>query len=363
MEGCFSWIKTKYGLNANSSMSEVNAAFRDWNMGALVLISVLILPGMLGNSLVMAIFYRDFKKSAYRTFVLWLAALDLAGCMIVMPYLMVNIITPVTMDNEIVCKLGRFLSYVIMMTSHFILVVIAADRYRKICKPHSLQIPQSQTSRYCLGMLTLSIVVSIPAPILYGNSTLDIGIPGLKATRCFTADEYMDTPAHLIYYGVINALGGTITVIITALYVQVIRRIRYQFREKEHEIARNIRRNAKLSENGNACEVKINRKLVRTTVTLLAVTVVFVITIFPHTVLALVDYSVRTFYCRLSFSDGVMFNIAMHFFLPNNVLNSVIYGFTDKRFKKRFLLLFRRQQFNVNGDYGESSDAISSDRL
>lgn len=358
MSECFSWIKTKYGLNANSTMSDVNLAFRDWNMGALVLISVIILPGILGNSLVMAIFYREFKKSAYRTFVLWLAVLDLAGCLLVMPYLLVNIVTPVSMDNEVVCKVGRFLSYVIMMTSHFILVVIAVDRYRKICKPHSFQIAQSQTSRCCLGMLIFSLILSIPAVILYGNSSLDIGIPGLKATRCFTADKYKDSPAHLIYYIVINVVGAMVTLLISALYFQVIRKIRKQFQENERTLHPSV---PKLQHSGSNWEKKINRKLVKTTVTLLAVTVVFVLTVFPHTLLALVDYSVGSFFCRLSFAEGVAYNTAMHFFLLNSVLNSVIYGFTDKRFKRRFLLLFKRQQFNVNNQ--ETTDGTSSNNV
>uniref|UniRef100_A0A8W8J6U2 G-protein coupled receptors family 1 profile domain-containing protein n=1 Tax=Magallana gigas TaxID=29159 RepID=A0A8W8J6U2_MAGGI len=262
-------------------MSDVNLAFRDWNMGALVLISVIILPGILGNSLVMAIFYREFKKSAYRTFVLWLAVLDLAGCLLVMPYLLVNIVTPVSMDNEVVCKVGRFLSYVIMMTSHFILVVIAVD------------------------------------------SSLDIGIPGLKATRCFTADKYKDSPAHLIYYIVINVVGAMVTLLISVLYFQVIRKIRKQFQENERTLHPSV---PKLQHSGT-----------------------------------LVDYSVGSFFCRLSFAEGVAYNTAMYFFLLNSVLNSVIYGFTDKRFKRRFLLLFKRQQFNVNNQ--ETTDGTSSNNV
>lgn len=360
MTECFSWIRTKYGLNANSTMADVNWAFRDWNMGAVVLISVIILPGILGNSLVMAIFYREFKRSSYRTFVLWLAMLDLAGCLLVMPYLLVNIITPVSMDNEIVCKVGRFLSYVIMMTSHFILVVIAVDRYRKICAPHSLQIAQSQTSRFCLGMLIFSVVISIPAVILYGNSTLDIGIQGLKATRCFTADQYKDSPAHLGYYIFINILGAMVTILISVLYFQVIRKIRRQLQVKKSVPHPNV---PKLQHGVSGLEEKINRKLVKTTVTLLAVTVVFVITIFPHTLLALVDYSLLNFFCHLSFAEGVSYNTAMHFFLLNSVLNCVIYGFTDKRFKKKFLLLFGRQQFTVNNDIQETTDGTSSNHI
>lgn len=316
MSECFSWIKTRYGLNANSTMSDVNWAFREWNMGVIVLISVIILPGILGNSLVMAIFYREFKKSAYRTFVLWLAVLDLAGCLLVMPYLLVNVLTPVSMDNEVVCKVGRFLSYVIMMTSHFILVVIAVD------------------------------------------SSLDIGIPRLKATRCFTVDKYKDSSAHLVYYIVINVLGAMVTLLISVLYFQVIRKIRKQFQENESALHLSV---PKLQHGGSDWEEKINRKLVKTTVTLLAVTVVFVLTIFPHTLLALVDYSVHDFFCHLSFAEGVAYNTAMHFFLLNSVLNSVIYGFTDKRFKKRFLLLFKRQQFNVNNQ--ETTDGTSSNNI
>lgn len=131
---CFLWIKIKYGLNVNFMMLDVNLVFRDWNMGVLVFISVIILFGILGNFLVMVIFYREFKKLVYRMFVLWFVVLDFVGCFLVMLYFLVNIVILVFMDNEVVCKVGRFLLYVIMMMLYFILVVIVVDRYCKICK-------------------------------------------------------------------------------------------------------------------------------------------------------------------------------------------------------------------------------------
>lgn len=131
---CFFWIKIKYGLNVNFMMLDVNLVFRDWNMGVLVFISVIILFGILGNFLVMVIFYREFKKLVYRMFVLWFVVLDFVGCFLVMLYFLVNIVILVFMDNEVVCKVGRFLFYVIMMMLYFILVVIVVDRYCKICK-------------------------------------------------------------------------------------------------------------------------------------------------------------------------------------------------------------------------------------
>lgn len=131
---CFFWIKIKYGVNENFMMLDVNLVFRDWNMGVLVFISVIILFGILGNFLVMVIFYREFKKLVYRMFVLWFVVLDFVGCFLVMLYFLVNIVILVFMDNEVVCKVGRFLFYVIMMMLYFILVVIVVDRYCKICK-------------------------------------------------------------------------------------------------------------------------------------------------------------------------------------------------------------------------------------
>lgn len=131
---CFLWIKIKYGLNVNFMMLDVNLVFRDWNMGVLVFISVIILFGILGNFLVMVIFYREFKKLVYRMFVLWFVVLDFVGCFLVMLYFLINIVILVFMDNEVVCKVGRFLFYVIMMMLYFILVVIVVDRYCKICK-------------------------------------------------------------------------------------------------------------------------------------------------------------------------------------------------------------------------------------
>lgn len=77
-------------------------------------------------------------------------------------------------------------------------------------------------------------------------------------------------------------------------------------------------------------------------VMLLVVIVVFVLIIFFYILLVLVDYLVGSFFCCLSFVEGVVYNMVMYFFLLNSVLNSVIYGFMDKRFKRRFLLLFKR---------------------
>lgn len=67
-------------------------------------------------------------------------------------------------------------------------------------------------------MLIFLLIFFIFVVILYGNSSLDIGILGLKVIWCFMVDKYKDFFVYFIYYIVINVLGVMVILFIFVFY-------------------------------------------------------------------------------------------------------------------------------------------------
>ena len=85
-----------------------------------------------------------------------------------------------------------------------VLFVITADiirlslliyryRYRKICVPLGKQISQGMAKLLCLMFLIISLVLSRPAPVLYGHNSVTTTNPNITGVRCFTEDKFKET--------------------------------------------------------------------------------------------------------------------------------------------------------------------------
>ena len=82
-----------------------------------VIISVIVIMilGILGNSLVCYIYYFKMKKTPSHYFVLFLASLDLVSCCIGMPAELMDLFMPFTFTKPFACKFLRFvLSFTII---------------------------------------------------------------------------------------------------------------------------------------------------------------------------------------------------------------------------------------------------------
>ena len=129
-----------------------------------ITLGCLMLFGLLGNASVLVCMCQLSKKSMSSFFLQVLAVLDILVCLsislTIFNYSQIYIIS-----NNIVCKLYVFSKFTTSLFSGYVLLVIAAYRYMKICHPMRTQL-SLKGAKISIGV-GISVVLLITAPQLY----------------------------------------------------------------------------------------------------------------------------------------------------------------------------------------------------
>lgn len=153
-----------------------------------------------------------------------------------MPFVIIDLRYPLMFRTVIVCKTLRFLNYFMSCSSALILLVIAVDRYKKICFPFGSQMSEKRALLACVISLGIALALSWPAPLLYGYSTVSNGtISGyfnikvnISGVQCFTEDRFMKTKSQASYNIVLVSIVIIGTTILSVLYTLIGRQIHNQ---------------------------------------------------------------------------------------------------------------------------------------
>ncbi|KAK7091802.1 hypothetical protein V1264_009438 [Littorina saxatilis] len=188
---------------------------------AVIYLVILMLVGAVGNFLVVYIFGWKLKGSTQNCLFMWLGVFDIISCVIGMPSEIVDISHYYLYENAVACKVMRFLLTVPPIASANLLVVIAIDRYRRVCKPLHVQMEVFH-ARIGVGVSALvAVVVAGPAISIYGNRTVKTPVPGLDGCDCSVQDKYQGRLYPLLYEIVFGASFVVYTVVLSVLYCRV----------------------------------------------------------------------------------------------------------------------------------------------
>ncbi|XP_062603587.1 beta-2 adrenergic receptor-like [Saccostrea cucullata] len=340
-EHCYAWLEEE-DLPSNATLDDVNTRFRARNFGGIIFVTVLCIVGVIGNFHVLMVYLLRYKRSSYRTYILFLGALDMTNSTISMPLTIVYLSFPLEFFNDFFCKVYRFFLYYVSIASTIILVIVAVDRYRKIKTPFKRQWTKKQTFRICLAGLFSGLVFAWPAPILYGGRNVPLPVNNLTGHRCYIEDKFKNTPFTAVFNVILTSLFILILTTLVILYHFIWKVVKNHVNftmhsESMHSLSVDL---DKLNGSGNQHSDKTVKnhkyqRLRRTTITLLSVTIGYLVSAFPHHCLALVIFLFPETECNMSFSGSVVYYTFVWIFLVNNVINPVIYSFSDVRFLKQ----------------------------
>ena len=180
------------------------------------ILMVYLLLGLSGNATVLYIYLKKFKTySDGRFFILVLAVLDMVASVVSCS---VNLFDVTSILNGALsrtgCKLARFLNSATTGVSVLIILVIAIDRYLKICRPNGRQMS--------LGWKRLTVVGSLPMVMFVDMNVLDLK-EGLTANVCFYTGVFQTL---LISYTLVQLLIiVAVLIIMTILYYRIYKRV------------------------------------------------------------------------------------------------------------------------------------------
>lgn len=160
----------------------------------------ILIVGVFGNALVLLVYSFRYKRSSARVYILFLATIDLSMCSFGLPYHLIDLTHPFTFTNEAICKTLTFIITMLFHTSIFGLIVIAIDRYLKICKPlGKIQLSNFGRKRSCIAAVVIGIFVSWPNIVLYGQSEMEDLDANITGYSCYFQTEYLETNYPFIY--------------------------------------------------------------------------------------------------------------------------------------------------------------------
>ena len=204
--------------------------------------------GIIANAYVFYVYKYNYSRCNFRTFVLCLALVDFFSCLFVFPSEMYGhrIWFSYPLSAAWFCKAKTVLSGADVFMSSFVLLLIAIDRFKKVCRPFGKQMKTKTALRLCLMIFGIGSVIVIPCPILFGIQTSNITYDGEKfeITSCMKDDEYKDSMGLTVYVAVAYYSPVVAFMVITmVLYAILIRKIFFGFflKLKEEVPKRKIR--------------------------------------------------------------------------------------------------------------------------
>ena len=368
----------------NPTLDELNSEEAKVYLGGVVFVSILMAIGIVGNIHVLLVYGFRMKPSTHRIFIICLGCLDLITCCIGMPFVLVDLRRPLMFFMVSACKVLRFVNYFMCTASAWTLLLIAVDRYRKICVPLGKQMSITVAKGMCGVIMGVSLLTSWPAPVLYGHASVETTVENVTGVRCYTDDKFKDTKYQAYFNAVLILIVFGVFFVLTALYIVIGRQImrHKSFKTKvSSDVQSGSSDGMKISTSGTietpitsedesqdkprnfktkwfkarlefrnptfSSDPKTEKKYVvnpkpsgkqtdrskRTTFMLFMITLVFFCSFVPHLIVKIVTFVNPNFIPNMTFGGKVVYNTFIWCFFINNMANSIIYSFCDRRFR------------------------------
>lgn len=328
-------------FNENSTLLELNNALVTLHIPAIVFLCFLIIVGIVGNTLVLCVYYR-YPPTFFRVFILWLAAIDLVASCVGTPMLVVSMLVPYVFPSAGLCQGFRFVHELLVVSSVFIFLFISIERHRAICTVERVEMNNRRVHCMCLLSCCIGLLVAIPAIFVYGDSTVETGVNNITGSECFIDDKFGDHFLPKSYFIGQLLLWLFSFVVMLILYIRIGRRLQWHisftrsmsFRSTKRSSRRPYNRAASCKEadiSMESCErlsgqnSKVDRFAREITQMLFIVTVVFVLSFLPHLVLIVLSSLNNGFSRDLSPIGVIFYNLFLRSFVINNMANPVVY--------------------------------------
>ena len=195
---------------------------------ALVIISVIGLPG---NGLVCYVYgVKSAITTSSRWFIFFLGCTNFVQCVIVVPGEIITIFFQYNFTNIGACKATAFLNCSSLAVMVYTLLIVAIDRYRKVCRPHGWQIEFRSAKILTIVTVSLAILISAPSLWVYGVKSHILVVKGHNITVIFCGFSEAASNSPLTFYYILFGMTLTTVFLTTTciLYCFIGRDIRRQ---------------------------------------------------------------------------------------------------------------------------------------
>lgn len=367
--------------NVTKTLQEYNDEEANRRMIPVIYLVLLMVIGIPGNILVLIIYPSKFPRTTHRLFITGLAIADLLVCVVTLPFEITEMRFQYTFYITWACKLFRACNNLFALSSIFILFGLSADRYRRVCKPLKLQMSTRQANIFMVCSAGLAALFSLPNFFISGTRLVKLGY-NVTGFDCSLSDQFAKTKIPILYGGALFLVFLIAMVTLIVIYSFIGHKIctHANFRRKfsKGSTTKSTSETPISNENQNLMQThksdkenkddvfddkkqsdekrkptKSSRKTSKKNVTkedmaaskitkiAFAISVAFILSYLPHLTISLLTALKGKFLFPPGPVVSAVLPIVTRSFAINNVVNPIIYGLMDKRFRDHCRLLFR----------------------
>lgn len=360
-------------FNTAVTLQDLNDQEAMRRLAPMIYLAILICIGLPGNIIVIVTYLTQYKKSTHRIIILGLAWIDLVACTVGMPFEIIEMRFQYTFYSAVACKIFRFNNTFISLGSVLTIVVMAIDRFRRVCRPLKAQMTIKHAKITCMLALVVSVFLSWPAIVYLGIRTVKLkhNITGID---CSVSDAFWKTKYPFYHNAVLFLIFIVCLVSLVVIYSMIGRRIfshvRFRSRfvssrstssarttstttgsqrseqaqfqllpkpQEKDDIQINNRvldpKESKTNKNEIDKSEKELRKTRKITKIAFLITLMFVLSYLPHLILVIMTAVKGRFLAKPGPVVSALLPIVSRSIFINNMVNPLIYGFCDAKFR------------------------------
>uniref|UniRef100_A0A0B7AIL5 G-protein coupled receptors family 1 profile domain-containing protein n=1 Tax=Arion vulgaris TaxID=1028688 RepID=A0A0B7AIL5_9EUPU len=350
----------------NGNTSWVEGDLFTWHGAELIFIPIMMFIGIVGNLLVFYIYHFRWHSNTVTLFKRMLAVLDLASLTVAFPCLLYVTASPHSQSFSATCILTSFVALGAAVASGCVLVIIAVDRFLKLCLLRKTGIGYMLSKKLFVASIIFACLTNIPCVWIFGRNTVYYQAYNIKVSYCFISSGSIQTPVFLVYAALLAVIFLSVSFILTILYYKIVKQLR-ELSKKHDELRRrpSLAGGTEIMQREKQSEVMRNSAIV-----FIAVTVVFFASYTPYFVTLVLSMADASIEGSMSPSVRAIYDLAKCCPIINNMANPFIYSFTSDRFReeiKKMLTFktcekgfFRRRGWSLSGRSQELSQVSDS---
>lgn len=349
--------KATVKLGEDALLDSWNAEFVDVLWSDTLILAIYILIGVVGNSVVLAVYTLRFRdKNEDRFFIPYLAVIDMVSCLVCSSFGIAVNLYAVAFTNDAACKAFWFFSLFTTGCSIFTLLVIAIHRYQKICRPFSAQMSLRKKRLSLVACISVSLLVTLPSLLFYGTSPVIHPVYNVTGTRCANIRGPWTKGVAIAYKGVVMLSCLIVLICLVVLYSLIGRKVfqRIDF-NKKRQIKKAIPSSSttstenatstaeylpedsnKITSKNNPSPTQKRRNIpgYRLTMMFMLITAVFVFCFIPKMAMMVFESRNEMFWLTLDISGYGLYRFLYTMYIINSIVNPIIYGFFDGKFRQ-----------------------------
>ena len=385
---------TNYSITDNTIMSYSNKTLQEYNdeeanrrLIPVIYLGLLMLIGIPGNLIVLIVYPSRFPKTTHRMFITGLAVADILVCVVTLPFEITEMRLQYTFYNSWCCKFFRACNTLFALSSIFILMGLSGDRFRRVCTPLKVQMTSRHATIYIIFCVVLAVIFSWPNFFISGIRLVNLG-NNVTGYDCSLSDQFAKTKYPTLYGGTLFLVFIICMISLIVLYSLIGRQIlkHFQFRrrfsrsstskstsstpvsndsqelmstnkaeqeynnevfidnkpkETQEMLTRKSHRKSSKHHSTKRQSVKEDATSKKLTKIALAISLAFILSYLPHLTISLLTALKGKFLLPPGPVVSAVLPIVTRSFAINNVVNPIIYGLMDKRFRDNCKLMFK----------------------